>query len=268
MIVAAVTAAVYFAETARSSRGLIFAADAEAEQLKRELARLAEETLPLLVQRVRGGAPAGTVLAGIPDLANGGAVRDFLDAVLHEVAVAERRAAVAQADRTGLEEEVDRLSGETLPMVFRRVRDGVPADTVLAEAPDPAGGAMRDLRDTVVREVAAAERLGAAAMAACASAAARIQAQTTRMLAELREMENRYGDDKVFGDLMELDHRVSQMGRLVRQHRVAGRRTVRPQVDEADPDGEHPARGNGAHRRVSAGPAALGEQCRHRRLCR
>jgi anti-sigma regulatory factor (Ser/Thr protein kinase) len=34
------------------------------------------------------------------------------------------------------------------------------------------------------------------------------------MLAELREMENRYGDDKVFGDLMELDHRVSQMGRL------------------------------------------------------
>ena len=214
VIVAAVTAAVYFAETARRSRGLISAADAEAEQLKRELARLAEETLPLLVQRVRGGAAAGTVLAGIPDLANGGAVRDFLDAVLHEVAVAERRAAVAQADRTGLEEEVDRLAGETLPIVLGRVRDGVPADTVLAEAPDPAGGAMRDLRDTVVREVAVAERRGDAAMAACASAAARIQAQTTRMLAELREMENRYGDDKVFGDLMELDHRVSQMGRL------------------------------------------------------
>jgi anti-sigma regulatory factor (Ser/Thr protein kinase) len=34
------------------------------------------------------------------------------------------------------------------------------------------------------------------------------------MLAELREMEQRYGDDKVFADLMELDHRVSQMGRL------------------------------------------------------
>jgi anti-sigma regulatory factor (Ser/Thr protein kinase) len=51
-------------------------------------------------------------------------------------------------------------------------------------------------------------------MAACASAAARFQAQTTRMLAELREMENRYGDDKVFADLMELDHRVSQLGRL------------------------------------------------------
>jgi signal transduction histidine kinase len=214
VIVAAVTAAVYFAETARRSRGLISAADAEAEQLKRELARLAEETLPLLVQRVRAGAAAGTVLAGIPDLANGGAVRDFLDAVLHEVAVAERRAAVAQADRTGLEEEVDRLAGETLPIVLGRVRDGVPADTVLAEAPDPAGGALRDLRDTVVREVAVAERRGDAAMAACASAAARIQAQTTRMLAELREMENRYGDDKVFGDLMELDHRVSQMGRL------------------------------------------------------
>jgi hypothetical protein len=34
------------------------------------------------------------------------------------------------------------------------------------------------------------------------------------MLAELREMQVRYGDDKVFGDLMELDHRVSQTGRL------------------------------------------------------
>jgi anti-sigma regulatory factor (Ser/Thr protein kinase) len=78
----------------------------------------------------------------------------------------------------------------------------------------PTSQVLASLLDTMVTEVGSAERRGASAMSACANAAARIQAQTTRMLSELREMEQRHGDDKVFGDLMELDHRVSQMGRL------------------------------------------------------
>jgi len=70
-------------------------------------------------------------------------------------------------------------------------------------------------------------------MAACASAAARLQAQTMRMLAELRDLENRYGDAKVFADLMELDHRVSQLGRLADSIGLlsggrSGRRWTRP----------------------------------------
>jgi anti-sigma regulatory factor (Ser/Thr protein kinase) len=87
-------------------------------------------------------------------------------------------------------------------------------DQVLAEAARPASGALGGVLDLVVGEVAAAERRGATAMAACASAAARIQARTTRMLAGLKEMEQRHGDDKVFADLIEVDHQLSQLGRL------------------------------------------------------
>jgi anti-sigma regulatory factor (Ser/Thr protein kinase) len=87
--------------------------------------------------------------------------------------------------------------------------------------------------DLAVGEVASAERRGATALAACASAAARIQAQTTRMLAELQDMEHRHGDEKVFGDLIELDHRVSQLGRLADSVALlaggrSGRRWTRP----------------------------------------
>jgi len=213
VIVAAVTIAFYYAETARRSRRMIYSASAEGERLKREFVQLAEQTLPLLVQRLGEGAPPDAALAEIPRPGSE-AVRSLLGTVAGEVAEAERRAAAALADRTALEKDVARLSAETLPTALQRLREGAPADVVLAELPNPSGQVVRGLLDDVVQEVAAAERRGAAAMAACASAAARIQAQTTRMLAGLREMENRYGDDKVFGDLMELDHRVSQLGRL------------------------------------------------------
>jgi signal transduction histidine kinase len=213
VIVAAVTAAFYYAGTARRSRRQVGAAGAEGERLKREFAQLTEQTVPTLVERLGEGAPVEAALAEIPR-PGAEAVRNLLRAVAGEVAAAERRAAEARADRTALEKEVARLSGEVLPTALRLLRDGAPADVVLAELPNPAGQVVRGLLDEVVEEVAAAERRGASAMAACASAAARIQAQTTRLLAELREMEHRYGDDKVFADLMELDHRVSQLGRL------------------------------------------------------
>lgn len=82
------------------------------------------------------------------------------------------------------------------------------------------------------------ERRGAAAMLACASAAARVQAQNTRMLAELRELQDRYGDEEVFGDLLELDHRTSQMGRLADSIVLlsggrSGRRWTKPIVMES-----------------------------------
>ncbi len=213
VIILAVTAAFYFAGTARRGRRQISVVGADGERLKREFAQLSEQTIPVLVQRLGEGAPPDAALAEIPRPGSE-AVRNLLVAVAGEVAAAERRASVAQGDRDALEKEVARLSGETLPMALQRLRQGAPADVVLAELPHPAGQVVRGMLDEVVEEVAAAERRGAAAMAACASAAARIQAQTTRMLADLREMENRYGDDKVFADLMELDHRVSQLGRL------------------------------------------------------
>ncbi|MGV9970936.1 sensor histidine kinase [Nocardia beijingensis] len=73
----------------------------------------------------------------------------------------------------------------------------------------------------------------AAAMAAFAGAAGRMQAMTTSMLAELREMEHRHGDPTVLADLLQLDHRTAQAGRLADSIAVlsgarSGRRWAKP----------------------------------------
>ncbi|WP_433655854.1 sensor histidine kinase [Nocardia sp. CA-128927] len=72
-----------------------------------------------------------------------------------------------------------------------------------------------------------------AAMAAFAGAAGRMQAMTTSMLAELREMEHRHADPKVLADLLHLDHRTAQAGRLADSIAVlsgarSGRRWAKP----------------------------------------
>src|SRR5690606_14579636 len=72
-----------------------------------------------------------------------------------------------------------------------------------------------------------------AALAAFAGAAGRIQAMTTSMLAELREMEHRHDDPKVLADLLLLDHRTAQAGRLADSIAVlsgarSGRRWAKP----------------------------------------
>ncbi|WP_229434797.1 MULTISPECIES: sensor histidine kinase [Nocardia] len=72
-----------------------------------------------------------------------------------------------------------------------------------------------------------------AALAAFAGAAGRIQAMTTAMLAELREMEHRHDDPKVLADLLLLDHRTAQAGRLADSIAVlsgarSGRRWAKP----------------------------------------
>jgi signal transduction histidine kinase len=213
VIVIAVALAVYFAQAARRSRTEGSSNALEVDRMAAEFDQLARETIPSLVQRVRYGADLDALLAQVP--VRTPAVRGVLTAVANEVAVAGRREAEAAAAHAALEAEVASLAGEALPAAIRHMHDGQSADTVLDGVTRPDSRPLRDLLDTVVNEVTVAERRGAAAMAACASAAARIQAQTTRMLAELREMETRHGrDEKVFADLMELDHRVSQMGRL------------------------------------------------------
>lgn len=71
------------------------------------------------------------------------------------------------------------------------------------------------------------------ALAAFAGAAGRMQAMTTSMLAELREMEHRHGDPRVLADLLALDHRTAQAGRLADSIAVlsgarTGRRWAKP----------------------------------------
>ncbi|MEU7583594.1 ATP-binding protein [Streptomyces sp. NPDC041068] len=89
---------------------------------------------------------------------------------------------------------------------------------------------------TVRARTAESER--AAALAACANAAGRMQALATGMLADLREMEGRHADEDVLTDLLHLDHRTAQAGRIADSVAVltgarSGRRWARPIVMES-----------------------------------
>ncbi|MGW3544512.1 sensor histidine kinase [Nocardia niigatensis] len=97
-------------------------------------------------------------------------------------------------------------------------------------------GRIHGTREQVAAQARAAkesESRRAAAMAAFAGAAGRMQAMSTSMLAELREMEHRHADPKVLADLLELDHRTAQAGRLADSIAVlsgarSGRRWAKP----------------------------------------
>ncbi|MFF0473792.1 sensor histidine kinase [Streptomyces sp. NPDC004284] len=83
-----------------------------------------------------------------------------------------------------------------------------------------------------------AESGRSAAMAAAANAAGRMQALATSMLADLREMEHRHADEDVLTDLLHIDHRTAQAGRLADSVAVltgarSGRRWARPIVMES-----------------------------------
>ncbi|MFD9426717.1 MULTISPECIES: sensor histidine kinase KdpD [unclassified Streptomyces] len=83
-----------------------------------------------------------------------------------------------------------------------------------------------------------AETERSAAVAACANAAGRMQALATSMLADLRDMEHRHTSEDVLGDLLHLDHRTAQAGRLADSIAVltgarSGRRWAKPIVMES-----------------------------------
>lgn len=109
--------------------------------------------------------------------------------------------------------EADQLADETLPALVARLRDGASVATALGHTPQPAVNAHRRIVETLAQEVGRGERMRAAAMSACANAAGRVQALSTSMLADLREMEHRHGEE-VLGDLLKLDHSTAQAGRL------------------------------------------------------
>jgi signal transduction histidine kinase len=110
------------------------------------------------------------------------------------------------------------LADEHLPLLARRLRAGDSADTALRALSLPADHGGRAVLRAAATEIAAAERRRSAAMAACATAAGRVQALSTTMLADLRRMQERYGDGDadadILGDLMHLDHTTAQAGRV------------------------------------------------------
>ncbi|MGW5851694.1 ATP-binding protein [Streptomyces sp. NPDC055254] len=93
-------------------------------------------------------------------------------------------------------------------------------------------------RERLAGQLRRAESGRAAAMAAAANAAGRMQALATGMLADLRDMEHRHADEDVLGDLLHLDHRTAQAGRLADSIAVltgarSGRRWAKPIVMES-----------------------------------
>ncbi|WP_225849797.1 sensor histidine kinase KdpD [Streptomyces sp. HPF1205] len=155
-----------------------------------------------------------------------------------EAEVSLRAALKAETARAAaLEGETARLAEVTVPLAVDRLRAGGSADTVLSRLPRPSGPAHQRLLDVVVRELGAGERMRAAGTTACANAASRLQALSTAMLADLREMEQRHGEE-VLGDLLHLDHCTAQAGRLADSIAVltgarTGRRWTKPIVMES-----------------------------------
>ncbi|MEX0171289.1 sensor histidine kinase, partial [Streptomyces sp. LMG1-1-1.1] len=113
-------------------------------------------------------------------------------------------------------------------------------DLVRSHAAEVAALARENAAGTALLEtrLRRAESGRSAAMAAAANAAGRMQALATSMLADLREMENRHADEDVLTDLLHLDHRTAQAGRLADSVAVlsgarSGRRWARPIVMES-----------------------------------
>ncbi|GAA3478295.1 ATP-binding protein [Streptomyces yanii] len=102
-------------------------------------------------------------------------------------------------------------------------------------------GEVKRLHGEVERlsaRVTRSETERSAAIAACANAAGRMQALATSMLADLREMEHRHSAEDILGDLLHLDHRTAQAGRLADSIAVltgarSGRRWAKPIVMES-----------------------------------
>ncbi|MFC8080248.1 sensor histidine kinase [Streptomyces sp. NPDC057307] len=207
----------------RHRRGSV-AAGGEIQSLHTQLARNGAEsahlvniTLPTVVKRLRDGASAEATLAATPPPTDPQLQR-VLKTFTEQVALGERRAATAVADhdtavtRLGqIADDLDLLSTVTLPTALGGLREGRGADTVLADLKRPSDPRLRVLTDAVVRDFAVSERRGSAAQAASAKALSRVQAKAVSMLADLREMQERHGEE-VFGDLLRLDHNTSQLG--------------------------------------------------------
>ncbi|MBE1457781.1 signal transduction histidine kinase [Nocardiopsis terrae] len=154
----------------------------------------------------------------VPVLVTGGVALLLLLALALLLARRDHRIAELRARVEEVRAETEALAGEHLPRLVERLRTGDSADTALhrmSAVSDPSNAAV--LR-AVATGISTAERRRSAAMAACATAAGRVQALTTTMLADLRQMQERHGDGSagadVLGDLMHLDHTTAQTGRV------------------------------------------------------
>ncbi|MGX1025970.1 signal transduction histidine kinase [Streptomyces ambofaciens] len=203
--------------TAAARRTEISALKAQLAQENAGLVHLVNVALPGIAQQVREGtgadeAVANTAPASGPHLRQ--VVQSFAvlveDAVRH-AADAESRCQQALRETRRGTAELEHLTNSTLPAAVEKLRDGTSAEIVLAELEWPRGAQARACAELFVRELAHSERRTAAAQAASAKSLSRVQAKAVGMLADLRDMQDRHGEE-VLGDLLRLDHSTSQLG--------------------------------------------------------
>ncbi|MFF3127971.1 ATP-binding protein [Streptomyces sp. NPDC057908] len=190
---------------------------AQSAQLSAQTAHLVNVTLPAVTKRLRDGTSAADALGSVPppsDPQLGRIVHTFAAAVgegVQHAAALDGARRQAQYELNEAATALERLEQETLPAAVARLREGQSADTVLAELDLPPLPMVRTLTESFVRELAHSERRAAAAQAASGRALSRVQAKSVSMLADLRDMQERHGEE-VFGDLLRLDHSTSQLG--------------------------------------------------------
>ncbi|MCX5397707.1 ATP-binding protein [Streptomyces sp. NBC_00102] len=153
---------------------------------------------------------------------------------------AQRFTAEAARIKATLRAEATRAASEAATALAKATADAAAAKERLAAETDRRTAENEADRERFAGEkagltarLAQAERERSAALATGANAASRMQALATSMLADLREMENRHTDENVLGDLLHLDHRTAQAGRLADSVAVltgarSGRRWARP----------------------------------------
>ncbi|MYT73640.1 signal transduction histidine kinase [Streptomyces sp. PsTaAH-137] len=197
------------AEAARAELAL---ANGRLTQQSAEAAQLVNVTLPGVVRHLQDGRLPAPTPPYDPQLAR--ILQEFTTSLSEAVQQAARTAAERDAARNELRQaasELELLTAKTFPAAVERLREGASADTVLAEPTWPENPLLRVPAEAFLRELAVSERRGAAAQAASAKALGRVQAKAVSMLADLRTMQERHGEE-VFGDLLRLDHATSQLG--------------------------------------------------------
>ncbi|PWE11193.1 ATP-binding protein [Streptomyces sp. BSE7F] len=255
LLCAAVTAAAYARLTARSARERLEAVTQDVGRLLQERSRLTEDarrqhellTGELTRERARLSAELDHERAHLAEALAG--ERDRL---------AEQHAAeLARLAHERAEERTRADDAHTAELARSAERHTAELDRLTAQHTDELAKLtgehteererLEEERDRLARErirlagenarlttrLREAEGARAAALAATANAAGRMQALATGMLADLRAMEEKHHDEEVLADLLHLDHRTAQAGRLADSVAVltgarSGRRWARP----------------------------------------
>ncbi|RII09180.1 IgA FC receptor precursor [Streptomyces sp. YIM 130001] len=177
----------------------------QAQRQARAVGALGHTTLPAVAGMVRDGAGVGDVLATVAPQEE--AHRQIIES--YAAAVADHQ--LLRRQHAALSEELDAVNGRILPFAITSLAEGQAVARVINKMEKPADPRLHSLVDTAVRALGISERRAAAAQGASSKALGRVQAKTVSILADLRDMQDRY-EGEIFGDLLQLDHKTSQLG--------------------------------------------------------